>query len=256
MDFYIAPEDELLLHNYHTLPSECKKYWKKRYDLFSRFDEGVYMTSELWYSVTPEALAIFIARLVKELLPNARKILDVCCGGGGNAIQFAHYFPSVGAVDILPNNLQCTVHNAGIYGVFDRIWTQLGDWNELQNKTDWIPYGIRMKNKELKNEMFDFVFCSPPWGGPLYKKSGQFDLEQMKPFNLETLCGQMRQFSSSFGFLLPRQLNLDQIRDVTEKLKLGFCRTIYLSNDGREIGLLALFGNAMMKEVDIDLLIY
>lgn len=214
------------------------------------------MTSELWYSVTPEALAIFIARLVKELLPDARKILDVCCGGGGNAIQFAHYFPSVGAVDIQPNNLQCTIHNAAIYGVLDRIWTHLGDWNELsdlENGTDWIPYGIKM---EKKREMFDFVFCSPPWGGPLYKKSGEFDLQQMKPFNLETLCGQMRQFSNNFGFLLPRQLNLDQIRDVTEKLGLGLCRAVYLSNEGREIGLVALFGSDMMKEVDIDLLIY
>lgn len=256
MDYYIAPEDELLLHNYHTLPSECKKYWKKRYDLFSRFDEGVYMTSELWYSVTPEALAIFIARLVKELLPNARKILDVCCGGGGNTIQFAHYFPSVGAVDIHPNNLQCTVHNAAIYGVLDRIWSVLGDWNKLSNgNSDWIPYGIK-NNRGNNGKMFDFVFCSPPWGGPLYKKSGEFDLQQMTPFNLETLCRQMRKFTSNFGFLLPRQLNLDQLRDVTEKLELGLCRAIYLSNEGREIGLLALFGNDMVKEVDIDSLIY
>lgn len=252
MDTYIAPEDELLLHNYHTLPAECKKYWKKRYDLFSKFDEGIYMSSELWYSVTPEALAIFTARLVKRLLPNASSILDVCSGGGGNAIQFAHYFPSVGAVDINPINLQCTMHNAAIYKVLDRIWSHLGDWNtlsDLDNGNDWIPVELRLK-------LFDFVFCSPPWGGPKYKRGGDFDLKEMEPFNLETLCLQIRKFSKNFGLFLPRFLNLDQLSEVTKKLELGSCRTIYLGNNGSVIGLLAMFGPEMMEEVDYHEIIY
>lgn len=248
----IAPEDELLLHNINTLPQECKKYWSKRYNLFSRFDDGVYMTAELWYSVTPEALAIFIARLVKKLLPHARTILDVCCGGGGNAIQFAHYFPSVGAVDVNPKNLQCTVHNAAIYGVLDRIWTQVGDWNELSrtdNGLEWIP-------DDIPDKRFDFVFCSPPWGGPLYKKGGAFDVQAMQPFSMETLCLQMQQFSKNYAIFLPRTLDLDIISRVCSDLQLGCCRIMYLGRGGYTIGLLAMFGEEMMEEVDTADLIY
>lgn len=39
------------------LPRKLWKYWLQRYTLFSRFDEGVMMDEEGWYSVTPEVLA-------------------------------------------------------------------------------------------------------------------------------------------------------------------------------------------------------
>ncbi|KAM9887504.1 hypothetical protein OXX79_013584, partial [Metschnikowia pulcherrima] len=68
-DFEVADEDELLMHTYATLPKNCKKYWQKRYSLFSKFDNGVFMTSELWYSVTPELTARVIAKIVRTLLP-------------------------------------------------------------------------------------------------------------------------------------------------------------------------------------------
>ncbi|KAF3571363.1 hypothetical protein F2Q69_00059838 [Brassica cretica] len=34
------------------------KYWLQRYDLFSRYDEGIQMDEEGWYSVTPEKIAV------------------------------------------------------------------------------------------------------------------------------------------------------------------------------------------------------
>ena len=39
------------------LPRKLWKYWLQRYTLFMRFDEGIMMDEEGWYSVTPEALA-------------------------------------------------------------------------------------------------------------------------------------------------------------------------------------------------------
>ncbi|KMS93283.1 hypothetical protein BVRB_033040, partial [Beta vulgaris subsp. vulgaris] len=38
------------------------KYWRQRHLLFSRFNEGVQMDSESFYSVTPEAIAEHIAQ--------------------------------------------------------------------------------------------------------------------------------------------------------------------------------------------------
>jgi trimethylguanosine synthase len=34
-----------------------QKYWHQRYSLFSLFDEGIYMTDEAWFGVTPEPVA-------------------------------------------------------------------------------------------------------------------------------------------------------------------------------------------------------
>jgi hypothetical protein len=39
------------------LPRQLWKYWPQRYSLFSRFDDGVLMDEQGWYSVTPETIA-------------------------------------------------------------------------------------------------------------------------------------------------------------------------------------------------------
>ena len=39
------------------LPSKLWKYWMQRYTLFSRFDDGILMDEEGWFSVTPEGIA-------------------------------------------------------------------------------------------------------------------------------------------------------------------------------------------------------
>ncbi len=67
--------------------AELQKYWRQRYRLFSRFDDGVRLDRESWFSVTPEK----IARHQAERLCNAEVIVDAFCGAGGNTIQFAHF---------------------------------------------------------------------------------------------------------------------------------------------------------------------
>lgn len=253
----IEPEDELLMHTYETLPNDCKKYWKKRYSLFSKFDEGIYMSLELWYLVTPESVAKFLATLVKQLIefdttrdPNKPVVVvDVCCGAGGNSIQFAEKFDQVIAIDINEQNLYCTMHNAEIYGVQDRIKPVLGDWNDLiKNPQEWLPEGV---------EKVDFIFSSPPWGGPSYKytqKAGgkkkdkfnkpPFDLNTMSPLNLETLVGSFVSLCNNFLLFLPRTSNLNQLSEVTEKYfgSPGLCKVTYMKEFGFRIALAALFG--------------
>ncbi|KAK6464736.1 RNA cap guanine-N2 methyltransferase-domain-containing protein, partial [Scheffersomyces coipomensis] len=207
------------MHTYHTLPRNCKKFWGRRYKLFSRFDDGIYMTSELWYSVTPESIAQFSASLIKYLLPDCNNILDVCCGGGGNTIQFAYLFDNVGGIDIKDINVQCTVHNAEVYEVADRIWTHVGDWNEMSAEgddesvsTSWIPEHLR-KSEDI-DTTFDMIFCSPPWGGTSYNRgSNEFDLYQMEPFAIDKLLESMLQYTQNIALFLPKSSNLDQLRE-------------------------------------------
>ncbi|KAK6202709.1 RNA cap guanine-N2 methyltransferase-domain-containing protein, partial [Scheffersomyces amazonensis] len=188
------------MHTYETLPSRCKKFWSRRYQLFSRFDDGVYMTSELWYSVTPESIAIFTARVVKYLLPDAKNILDVCCGGGGNLIQFAYYFDNVGGIDINLVNARCSMHNAEIYEIDE----------DGSVPIHWVPEDLR-KEDDIDNT-FDFIFCSPPWGGTSYNRGkDSFDLYEMHPFPIDKLVQSMLQYTRNVGLFLPKSSNLDQL---------------------------------------------
>lgn len=65
------------------LPS-INKYWRQRYRLFSRFEEGIQMDEEGWFSVTPERIAKHHASRCAGGV-----IVDCFTGVGGNAIQFA-----------------------------------------------------------------------------------------------------------------------------------------------------------------------
>lgn len=66
------------------------KYWRQRYSLFSRFDDGILMDEEGWYSVTPEAIAAAHAARATSLAGRGCPlVLDGFAGVGGNAIQFA-----------------------------------------------------------------------------------------------------------------------------------------------------------------------
>jgi hypothetical protein len=61
------------------------KYWYQRYRLFSRYDEGIKMDEEGWFSVTPESIAQHQA----SRMCSGGLIVDAFTGVGGNAIQFA-----------------------------------------------------------------------------------------------------------------------------------------------------------------------
>lgn len=65
-------------------PANIGKYWGQRYLLFSRFDEGIRMDEEGWFSVTSEAIAKHHA-----VRCGCGIVVDCFTGVGGNAIQFA-----------------------------------------------------------------------------------------------------------------------------------------------------------------------
>eukprot|EP00002_Diphylleia_rotans_P037587 TRINITY_DN8412_c0_g1_i1.p1 TRINITY_DN8412_c0_g1~~TRINITY_DN8412_c0_g1_i1.p1 ORF type:complete len:437 (+),score=103.30 TRINITY_DN8412_c0_g1_i1:59-1369(+) len=140
----------------------CKsnyKYWLQRYRLFSRYDEGIRMDQEMWYSVTPEKIAQHIAERCRTNV-----VIDAFCGAGGNSIQFAMTCQKVIAIDIDENKLRDARHNAQIYGVADKIEFRLGNFLELGPTLE-----------------ADLIFLSPPWGGPSYLQETIFDIEQMNP---------------------------------------------------------------------------
>ncbi|XP_030839258.1 trimethylguanosine synthase-like [Strongylocentrotus purpuratus] len=168
------------------------KYWAQRYRLFSRFDEGIKLDEEGWYSVTPERIAEHQAERCRCDL-----IVDAFCGSGGNAIQFAFTCERVVAVDIDPAKIELARHNAAVYGVEDRIEFIVGDFFKVAD--------------DLKA---DVVFLSPPWGGPKYLNAEVFDLFSMMDIDTAAMFEKARCISENIGFFAPRNANVEQLASL------------------------------------------
>lgn len=214
------------------------KYWRKKELLFSKVkDSPIYMTDELWYSVTPEILAVFLAKFLRACLPNANKILDVFCGGGGNAIQFAKLFSQVYGVDNAIEHLFCTFKNAQTYGVGDRIWLKYGPWERISARGRFAKLGI------------DCIFGSPPWGGPQYLKQDVYDLElALKPMGITELLKSFAKISDNIVLFLPRNSDLHQLSRATRSV-MGAdakCRILKVSVHGYVKGIYCMWGQSLV----------
>ncbi|XP_023210618.1 uncharacterized protein LOC111613502 [Centruroides sculpturatus] len=180
--------------NFEKIPDEVKsnpellKYWAQRYRLFSRFDEGIKLDFESWFSVTPERIAEHIAEKCTCDL-----VIDAFCGAGGNTIQFALYCKQVIAIDIDPGKILLAKHNAEIYGVADRIEFIIADYFHLAPK--------------LKA---DVVFLSPPWGGPEYLESEEYDLNSMG-LDCNHLFEVTKKITKNIAFFAPRNTCVNQL---------------------------------------------
>lgn len=129
------PHDSSVVHD---------KYWAQRRRLFTRFDLGIKLDGEGWFSVTPERIADHVAlrlgelassivaeRAARELIenpyamtsnsPNGIVVLDAFCGCGGNSIAFGKLSPAlvsrVVCVDLDRKKLRMAAHNASLYGI-------------------------------------------------------------------------------------------------------------------------------------------
>ncbi|XP_023943802.2 trimethylguanosine synthase [Bicyclus anynana] len=166
------------------------KYWKKRHSLFHRFDEGIKLDRESWFSVTPENVARHIATKYTYDV-----VVDGFCGAGGNTIQFALTSKKVIAIDIDPVKIEMARHNAAVYGVADKIQFIEGDFLEI---------GPTL--------CADMVFLSPPWGGPKYSEQVEYDIEKMlEPKPASELMRVAREINSNVSLYLPRNTKTDQL---------------------------------------------
>ncbi|KAJ2025725.1 Trimethylguanosine synthase [Coemansia sp. S16] len=210
-DTFVTPQGQ-------EMPAALEKYWRQRYNFFWRFDEGIEIDEEGWYSVTPEAIAEDTAERIAQLhnpqprhnqqRPPKKKqqcvsdfgricIVEAFCGVGGNAIKFAEWCEHVIAIDIDPGRLEMARHNAEIYGVADRIEFILGDFYQL------APM--------LKA---DVVFMSPPWGGPEYLGAEVFDLNKMPFHSAQEWLDRARMVSKNIVYFMPKNCDPVQLADL------------------------------------------
>ena len=177
-------------------PDIPPKYWNQRYYLFSKFDQGIELDHESWYSVTHELIANAIADRVKD----ANCVMDGFAGAGGNLIAFARHCKSIG---IELNTERCTMirNNSEIYNVQDRIQIVNGDF--FQEAIKFAPV--------------DVLFLSPPWGGPSYLQAQEYDINGMIPsiYDILKLCNSL---TRNLILFLPRNINPKQIISLFQYL--------------------------------------
>ena len=66
---------------------ELKKFHKHRYYLFSKYDRGIKIDEESWYSITPENVAKHVANKVAGIFGEGlSNVMDGFTGVGGNLI--------------------------------------------------------------------------------------------------------------------------------------------------------------------------
>lgn len=152
-------------------------YWKQRHRIFTKYEDGVWLTDDAWFGVTPESIAKYVraisysyqfyrlilsqSKIADHISTSAPKdkvvLIDAFAGAGGNSIAFAKSgrWKRVYAIEKNPAVLACAKHNAKIYGVESRITWFEGDCFEI----------LKTHLKDLGP--FSVVFASPPWGGML-----------------------------------------------------------------------------------------
>ena len=172
-------------------------FFYKRYYYYSKYDKGIKMDYESWYSVTPESIAKYIA-----LLTRGKVIIDGFCGSGGNVIQFSKYGKKVFAIDIDKNKIDICKNNCNVYECENNIEFILDDY-------------LNMKGK-IKA---DFVFLSPPWGGLKYKNSNVYSIKKFMQPNIIDIIRVSLNVAKFILFYVPRNLDLNELIDLVSFVK-------------------------------------
>ncbi|XP_030374509.1 uncharacterized protein LOC115624063 [Scaptodrosophila lebanonensis] len=210
--------------------NQVRKYWFKRFSLFSRFDHGIRLDRESWFSVTPEKIAKQTARRL-----SCDIILDAFCGCGGNAIQFANTCEQVIAIDIDEKKLAMAKHNAAIYGVAHKIQFVHADFLKFALSTRLRP---------------DVVFLSPPWGGPDYLRQPSYDIEKcLQPVGAAQLLQLARQLSPNVSCFFPRNANMQQLIRLAGVGQQ--CEVEHNFLDTRLVAITAYYGQRFIKPLAV-----
>ena len=185
-----------------TFPEEEKynNYYYQRFYFFSLFDKGIQMDKESWYSVTPEEISEYIASIIPDSSNSV--ILDPFCGCGGNIIFFSKKFKKVIANDLFIEKINMTKNNTKIYNCPDNI--------EYYSQ-DFLKLNIG------KNIKIDYIFLSPPWGGPEYKNEFAYSLKKWITPDIDKIIEKCFKYTKNIILYLPRNTDLEELAHILNK---------------------------------------
>ena len=174
-------------------------YYSQRFYFFSLYDKGIQMDKESWYSVTPEEISDYIT----SILPDSSNstILDAFCGCGGNTISFSKKFRKVIANDLFIEKINMAKNNAKVYNCSENIEYHAEDFLKLN----------------LNKEKVDYVFLSPPWGGPEYKNDNVYSLKKWITPDIDIIIEKSIKISKNIILYLPRNTDFEELANIIYK---------------------------------------
>ena len=176
-------------------------FWHQRYYYYSKFDDGIQMDCECWWSVTPEIISEYIAKLAG---PDAI-VIDGFCGSGGNVIQFSKFCKKIYAIDIDKPRLDICKNNCKVYNCKDNIEFILSDF-------------LLMENSPIFKNKADYIFLSPPWGGVKYKNTDVYSIKNLMTPSIYDIVRVSLNVSKKIMFYLPRTLLLEELCDIVSEI--------------------------------------
>ncbi|KAH8850453.1 Trimethylguanosine synthase [Schistosoma japonicum] len=202
------------------------KYWAQRFRLFSRFDSGIQVDCNSLFSATPEVIAAHQAKRIYRIFSPAPQkkinhtVLDIFCGTGSNAIQFALRGFRVIAIESDPIRISMAAHNSEIYGVRHLIEFVCEDyfswaWKQVHSR-------IISQSDLSENTMYVAALMSPPWGGPSYLEQESFNLSgiQFQNSNANLWCALYLALvltNGNVALFLPRNTNVADFLEISVK---------------------------------------
>ncbi|MCQ2815836.1 MAG: trimethylguanosine synthase [archaeon] len=218
--------------NYNSAPNYT--FWEQRYYYYSLFDEGIKMDYESWWSVTPEIIAEYTAKLAE-----GSTVIDGFCGSGGNVIQFSKYCKKVFAVDIDQKKLDICRNNCKVYKCPDNISFILSDFLLADKYT----------KEKIESE---YIFLSPPWGGVQYKSSDVYKIKDLMKPSIYDIVRMSLITSKKIMFYLPRTLEIEELFEIVHeisKLNEIFFDIHLLKSANKIKALLIIFGEDIEQKI-------
>ncbi|KAM0666827.1 hypothetical protein ACQRIU_004682 [Beauveria bassiana] len=208
-------------HHYegkHEVPWDIQKYFAQRYSIFSYYDDGICMTDDAWFGVTPEPIANKIAAEMKSSPKKKKFLIDLFCGAGGNTIAFAQTerWDRIISIERDAATLACAQNNVSVYGIDDSYVTWVhGDSFAFLKTLFSNPSAL---HPDLRIDLDATVlFASPPWGGPGYSTDQVFNLDNMQPYSITDMHEAYRPIDHVL--FLPRTSDLRQLARLAPKDK-------------------------------------
>ncbi|WBW72894.1 rRNA methyltransferase Tgs1 [Schizosaccharomyces osmophilus] len=197
------------------IPNALKKYWNNRYNLFSRFDEGIWLDYQSWYSVTPERVAYSIAQSIFES-HKPELVIDAFSGCGGNTIQFAKFCPVI-SIELDPIKIAMAKHNLAIYEIpSSRVTFIQGDVLDVLRSIDFA------------SQYRTIIFMSPPWGGPSYSGKSTYSLNDLIPYTFDILYKEAFRITPYIAAFLPKNTDIDELAQYsTDKNRIVVTNFLY-----------------------------
>lgn len=185
----------------YNIGKKLYRYFNKRNYLFSKFEQGIEIDEESWYSVIPEAVSIYLRERFRE--KKVKRIFEPFSGIGGIAIHLCDSFEEYIVNDIDPHKIKMLQHNMQVY-------------KKSLNRLKFINSDF------LAIEPFqtDALIICPPWGGIETADYATKDLDSLMSPKLSDILIHAQKFAGEILLQLPKQTNLGNLIRVIQSVGL------------------------------------